>query len=365
MSEHLSTKEIALLPPALRIIDAREPEEIESSKDAIGSHINIPLSCFSRCASRLTEFDSVIGIKAMTTLVHCVNGRRAAALKEKLMMQCGLPNVFSCESSAQIVSALSVTELTSEAAQMSLFCSRQELKQLLEKNAIIVDVREPEEIAASGAFSGHVNIPWSSFDEYFSRLSQFESILGEKSTPVVVYCANGRRAGLFKDALEKQCGYTRVFNGESRDRIGAAAPHLGMCTCANAISTFPSAQEIIEVFNHNVHKTVLVVDCREEDEIIKSGDALGSHVNIPWSTFYSKAADYFRAISKGGSSAIDGNTPIVIYCSKGWRSGHLLRFLNSCGYTNVLNCENSSRIFNALPTLLDAKTSVPIPFTYP
>lgn len=367
MPEHLSVAEIASFgtSQSLRIIDAREPEEIESDKNAIKTHINIPWSGLSRDSSRLVEFNSLIGPKAMLTVVYCVNGRRAAALKEKLMLQCGFENVFSCENSSRILSAFPGIGLTGESAPLAPYTSTQELKQLLEKNSILVDVREPEEIAAHGAFGGHVNIPWSSFDEYLSRLSQLESVLGERSTPIVVYCANGRRAGMFKDALQKRCGYTRVFNGESMSRISTAAPHLGSCARANAISTFPSAKEIVEVFNHNVHKTMLVVDCREEDEIIQSGDAVGSHVNIPWSTFYSKAAAYFRAVSRGANSTIDGSTPIIIYCSKGWRSGHLLRFLNSCGYTNVLNCEKSTRIFDALPELRDAKTSTPVPFLYP
>jgi phage shock protein E len=84
-----------------------------------------------------------------------------------------------------------------------------ELKALLDGKATVVDVRTPAEFAA-GHHPRAKNIP---VDELESRLAEF----GDKSKPVVVYCASGNRSGRAKQILEA-AGFQNVVNaGGYRD----------------------------------------------------------------------------------------------------------------------------------------------------
>jgi phage shock protein E len=67
-----------------------------------------------------------------------------------------------------------------------------------------IDVRTVEEYAES-SISGHPNIPHEQIDDKIAAL------VPEKGTPVYLYCASGRRAGIAKDTLE-QMGYTGIVN---------------------------------------------------------------------------------------------------------------------------------------------------------
>lgn len=78
------------------------------------------------------------------------------------------------------------------------------IKEWLDGKALVVDVRTPGEFA-SGHHPRAINIP---VDQVASRVSEF----GEKSKPIVVYCASGNRSGRAKQTLES-LGYSSVVNG--------------------------------------------------------------------------------------------------------------------------------------------------------
>lgn len=83
------------------------------------------------------------------------------------------------------------------------------VKELLDGKALVVDVRTPGEFA-SGHHPRAVNIP---IDQVESRLKEF----GDKSQPIVVYCASGVRSSRAKQTLES-AGYSSVINaGGFRD----------------------------------------------------------------------------------------------------------------------------------------------------
>jgi phage shock protein E len=83
------------------------------------------------------------------------------------------------------------------------------LRALLEREALVVDVRTPAEFA-SGHHPRAVNIP---VDQVEGRLAEF----GDKTKPVVVYCGSGVRSGRAKETLEA-AGFTQVTNaGGFRD----------------------------------------------------------------------------------------------------------------------------------------------------
>lgn len=60
-----------------------------------------------------------------------------------------------------------------------------EMKTLVGQGALLVDVREDDEVAA-GAIPGHVHMPLSDFDQYRTQLP--------KDKAIVFYCRSGRRS---------------------------------------------------------------------------------------------------------------------------------------------------------------------------
>ena len=78
-----------------------------------------------------------------------------------------------------------------------------EIKEAINAGALIVDVRTTGEFQ-SGSYPGAMNIP---LDTVPSRLAEF----GDKSKPVIVFCAAGGRSSQAKAILESS-GFTKVFN---------------------------------------------------------------------------------------------------------------------------------------------------------
>ena len=76
-------------------------------------------------------------------------------------------------------------------------------KTLVDKGALLVDVRSTEEFA-SGHIQGAKNIPVGTVAE---NLKAF----GKKDAPIVVYCRSGARSGRAKSVLEDN-GFTHVHN---------------------------------------------------------------------------------------------------------------------------------------------------------
>lgn len=74
---------------------------------------------------------------------------------------------------------------------------------LVEAGAKLVDVRSPGEHAA-GHIEGSVNVP---VGELASRVAE----LGDKSKPVVVYCASGMRSASAVSIL-KRAGFADVYD---------------------------------------------------------------------------------------------------------------------------------------------------------
>jgi rhodanese-related sulfurtransferase len=69
----------------------------------------------------------------------------------------------------------------------------------------LLDVRNPRELAVSGAVPGVVNIPLGELDH---RLGELPS---DKTTPIIAICQSGMRSMSAAHALAK-AGYTNVLN---------------------------------------------------------------------------------------------------------------------------------------------------------
>lgn len=86
-------------------------------------------------------------------------------------------------------------------------------KQLIAQGATVLDVRSPDEYAG-GHLPQATNMPVQSLD-----VAAVDKLVGgDKTKPVVVYCAKGGRAQKAKDKLEL-AGYTHVVNGGGYDDL--------------------------------------------------------------------------------------------------------------------------------------------------
>jgi phage shock protein E len=88
-------------------------------------------------------------------------------------------------------------------------------RKLIAAGAVVVDVRTPEEFAEEHLPQA-TNIPVQDFEK---RIAEVEKLAGgDKSRPIVVYCAAGSRAARAKNQLES-AGYTQVVNGGGFDDV--------------------------------------------------------------------------------------------------------------------------------------------------
>jgi rhodanese-related sulfurtransferase len=79
------------------------------------------------------------------------------------------------------------------------------------KGALIVDVRDGTEVAASGKAKGAVAVPRGSLESRADPESPNHNPAFSKDRPVILYCAGGGRAALAGKTL-KDMGYTDVRN---------------------------------------------------------------------------------------------------------------------------------------------------------
>lgn len=79
---------------------------------------------------------------------------------------------------------------------------RSKLPAMLEKGAVIVDVRSPAEFAA-GSTPGSVNIPLGELGRRAGEL--------DRARPVILCCASGTRSGMAA-AILKRSGFSNVLN---------------------------------------------------------------------------------------------------------------------------------------------------------
>lgn len=77
------------------------------------------------------------------------------------------------------------------------------INDLIKAGAKVVDVRSTDEYADEH-FNGALNIP---VDQIQSRLDE----IGDKTAPVVLYCASGARSA-FATRILKAAGFTNVTN---------------------------------------------------------------------------------------------------------------------------------------------------------
>src|SRR5690554_8074343 len=103
---------------------------------------------------------------------------------------------------AVIFTSCSNSQTTKTSKSENLTQNKQQDDKIDFENALIVDVRTPQEFA-SGHYEGAVNIP---LNQVSQQLSEFDD-----KEQIVVYCRSGARSGNAKQILESN-GYTNVIN---------------------------------------------------------------------------------------------------------------------------------------------------------
>lgn len=84
------------------------------------------------------------------------------------------------------------------------------IKEALNKNGSIIDVRSTEEYR-SGSIQGSINIP-------MERISSSHKKIGKMSKPIILCCASGARSANAKTML-KNSGIPEVLNGGSWGKV--------------------------------------------------------------------------------------------------------------------------------------------------
>ena len=83
-------------------------------------------------------------------------------------------------------------------------CSSGQCKITMKKDAVLIDIRTPEE-HKGGYLEGAVLLPLAELE------SKISSKVSDKDTPIYIYCRSGRRAGTAVEKL-KTMGYTDLHN---------------------------------------------------------------------------------------------------------------------------------------------------------
>ncbi|OBF35841.1 rhodanese [Mycobacterium sp. ACS1612] len=91
-------------------------------------------------------------------------------------------------------------------------------------NALVVDVRDGQEVEQSGKVAGAVHVPRGMLEFRADPESPYHDANFAKDKTVIVYCASGGRSALSGQAL-KELGYTEVYNmGSFKDWADSGGP---------------------------------------------------------------------------------------------------------------------------------------------
>jgi rhodanese-related sulfurtransferase len=84
-------------------------------------------------------------------------------------------------------------------------------KLILDRNAVVIDVRDAPEVQASGKVKGALNISRGMLEFRADAETPYHNPELRKDRPVIVYCASGGRSALSGKVL-KDMGYEQVYN---------------------------------------------------------------------------------------------------------------------------------------------------------
>jgi len=107
---------------------------------------------------------------------------------------------------------ISVKQLLDAANAVVPRISAADAKDLMAKgDVLVVDVRDPAEVAKSGKVPGAVNVPRGMLEFRADPQSPYHDKAFDPGKTAILYCASGGRSALSGKTL-KDMGYEKVFN---------------------------------------------------------------------------------------------------------------------------------------------------------
>src|SRR3569833_3374032 len=102
--------------------------------------------------------------------------------------------------------------------------SVEDAAKLVAEGALLVDVRDGTEVAASGKLRGAIHVSRGMIEFRADAAAPYYDPAFQKDRAIVLYCASGGRSALAAKTL-KDMGYAKVFNlGGFKDAVEAGAP---------------------------------------------------------------------------------------------------------------------------------------------
>lgn len=95
--------------------------------------------------------------------------------------------------------------------RVPVITSAQAAEMLRADGALLVDVREPAELAQTGRLKGAVNMPLANLAQCADPASPDHDPTFRADRPVILYCASGKRSDMGGRAL-LDLGYRAVYN---------------------------------------------------------------------------------------------------------------------------------------------------------
>lgn len=106
--------------------------------------------------------------------------------------------------------AKTASQMVAEArARISNLTVEQVAGEIATGNVVLVDLREPGELAEQGAIAGAVHAPRGMLEFYADPASPYHRSELDPSARTILYCASGGRSALACDLL-RQLGYAEV-----------------------------------------------------------------------------------------------------------------------------------------------------------
>ena len=106
----------------------------------------------------------------------------------------------------------SVKDMLAEAHEATPRITAEEAKRLVaDQNALVVDVRDPHEVAASGKVKGAINVSRGMLEFRADAGTPYHEPAFQKDRCIILYCASGGRAALAGKTL-KEMGFEKVHN---------------------------------------------------------------------------------------------------------------------------------------------------------
>src|SRR5690606_1431353 len=84
-------------------------------------------------------------------------------------------------------------------------------RMIAESDALVVDVRDPSEVQASGKVKGALNVSRGMLEFRADPDTPYHNPEFRRDRPIILYCASGGRSALSGKVL-KDMGYENVYN---------------------------------------------------------------------------------------------------------------------------------------------------------